>query len=266
MTRTLDWSSRWLPQGWFDALRQLTLFAGAYYAYRIVRGFTDGSAAAAFDNARTLVHAERGLGLFFEPSFQHWAMGMPWLVDIGNWAYVNTHFVVTTSFLIWLYLARNSAFYFVRNMFVIAMALALVGYTLYPAAPPRLLPDLGFTDTVSAAVGHNQAHAASVLFNPYAAMPSMHVGFALMIAIPAIRLVRTRALRAVWAVYPAFVTFVVVVTANHFWIDGAFGALVAGVSAYGAYLLGRARPAAWAWRTPEPEEPARPGLGAEAPA
>ena len=266
MTRTLDWSSRWLPQGWFDALRQLTLFAGAYYAYRIVRGFTDGSAAVAFENARSLVDAERGLGLFFEPSFQHWAMGAPWLIDIGNWAYVNTHFVVTTSFLIWLYLARNSAFYFVRNMFVIAMALALVGYLVYPAAPPRLLPDLGFTDTVSAAVGHNQAHAASVLFNPYAAMPSMHVGFALMVAIPALRLVRLRALRIVWALYPAFVTFVVVVTANHFWIDGAFGALVAGVSAYGAYALGRARPAAWAWRTPEPAEPARSGLGAEAPA
>jgi hypothetical protein len=266
LTRTLDWSSRWLPQGWFDALRQLTLFAGAYYAYRIVRGFVDGQTAVAFDHARSLVDAERGLGLFFEPSFQHWALGMPWLVEIGNWAYVNTHFVVTTTFLIWLYLARNSAFYFVRNMFVIAMGLALVGYLVYPAAPPRLLPEWGFTDTVTNAVGADQAHTASVLFNPYAAMPSMHVGFALMVAIPAIRLVRVRALRAAWAVYPAFVTFVVVVTANHFWIDGAIGAIVAGVSGYGAYVLGRMRPAAWAWRTPEAPEPTGSGLGAEAPA
>jgi hypothetical protein len=87
-----------------------------------------------------------------------------------------------------------------------------------------------------------------------------------MVAIPAIRLVRARALRAAWAVYPAFVTFVVVVTANHFWIDGAIGAIVAGVSAYGAYVLGQMRPAAWAWRTPEPPEPTGSGLGAEAPA
>jgi uncharacterized membrane protein YccC len=69
-----------------------------------------------------------------------------------------------------------------------------------------------------------------------------------------------------WAAYPAFVSFVVVVTANHFWIDGAFGALVAAVSAYGAYALGRARPKAWAWRSPLGPEPARSGLGAEAPA
>jgi hypothetical protein len=266
LTRSWYWSSRWLPQGWFDALRQLTLFAGAYYAYRIVRGFVDSQAAVAFDHARSLVDVERGLGLFFEPSFQHWALGAPWLVDIANWSYINSHFLVTTTFLIWLYLARNSAFYFVRNMFVIAMGLALVGYLVFPAAPPRLLPEWGFTDTVTDAVGQAHAHAANLLFNPYAAMPSMHVGFALMIAVPAIQLVRTRALRAVWAVYPAFVTFVVVVTANHFWIDGAIGALVAGVSAYGAYALGRARPAAWAWRAPEVAARSGSGLGAEAPA
>jgi PAP2 superfamily protein len=266
LTRTFYWSSRWLPQGWFDALRQLTLFAGAYYAYRIVRGFVDGQAPIAFEHARSLVDLERGMGLFFEPSFQHWALGMPWLVDIGNWAYVNTHFVVTTTFLVWLYLARNSAFYFVRNMFVIAMGLALLGYMLLPTAPPRLLPEWGFTDTVTAAVGQDQAQTAKLLFNPYAAMPSMHVGFALMIAVPALKLVSIRPVRVLWALYPAFVTFVVVVTANHFWIDGAAGALVAGVSAYGAYALGRLRPAAWAWRTAPATEAPRSGLGAEAPA
>jgi membrane-associated phospholipid phosphatase len=141
-----------------------------------------------------------------------------------------------------------------------------VGYLIYPAAPPRLLPEWGFTDTVTNAVGQNQANTAKLLFNPYAAMPSMHVGFALMVAIPAFKLVSIRALRALWAVYPAFVTFVVVVTANHFWIDGFFGALVAAVSAYGAYALGRARPQAWAWRVPERADTRRSGLGAEAPA
>jgi hypothetical protein len=265
LTRTLYWSSRWLPQGWFDAIRQLALFAGAYYAYRIVRGFVDGQATVAFAHARSLVDVERGMGLFFEPGFQHWALGTP-LIDIGNWAYVHTHFLITTAFLIWLYLARNSAFYFVRNMFVIAMSLALVGYLIYPTAPPRMLPEWGFTDTVTNAVGQDQARTASLLFNPYAAMPSMHVGFALMIAIPAFKLVSIRAIQWLWAIYPAFVSFVVVVTANHFWIDGAFGALVAAASAYGAYLLGRARPAAWAWRTERGTEPARGGLGAEAPA
>ena len=65
----------------------------------------------------------------------------------ANWMYVNSHFMVTTTFLIWLYLARNHAYYFVRNMFMVAMGLALVGYVAYPTAPPRFLPEWGFTDT-----------------------------------------------------------------------------------------------------------------------
>jgi membrane-associated phospholipid phosphatase len=267
LTRTWYWSSRWLPQGWFDALRQLTLFAGAYYVYRIVRGVVDGQTPVAFEHAREIVDLERATGLFFEPGFQQWALGQSWLIDVADWAYVNTHFVVTTGFLIWLYLARNSAFYFVRNMFMISMGLALVGYLVYPTAPPRLLPEWGFTDTVTAAVGQGQANTAKLLFNPYAAMPSMHVAFALMIAVPAIKLIATRALRALWAFYPVFVTFVVVVTANHFWLDAAVGVLVAAASAYLAQAaLGRARPRAWAWRTAPATEQQRSGLGAEAPA
>jgi PAP2 superfamily len=243
-------SSRWLPQGWLDALRQLALFAGAYYVYRIVRGFVDGQAALAFENARTLVDAERALGLFFEPGLQAWAQGQEWIVTVANWMYVNTHFVITTTFLIWLYIARNHAFYYVRNMFMIAMGLALVGYAAYPTAPPRYMPEWGFTDTVAAFVGAGAEQSANVLYNPFAAVPSMHVAFALMIAIPAIKLVSHRSLKLAWALYPALVTFVVVVTANHFWLDAALGALVAAFSASGAsYALARARPEAWGWRT-----------------
>jgi membrane-associated phospholipid phosphatase len=243
-------TSRWLPNGWLDALRQLLLFAGAYYAYRIVRGFVDGQATLAFENARTLVDAERALGLFFEPGLQTWAQSQDWVVTGANWMYVNSHFVVTTTFLIWLYIARNHAYYYVRNMFMIAMALALVGYLAYPTAPPRYMPEWGFTDTVASFVGDAAEQSANVLYNPYAAVPSMHVAFALMIAVPAIKLVKSLALKIAWGLYPLLVTFVVVVTANHFWLDAALGALVAAVSASAAsYALARARPDAWAWRT-----------------
>jgi membrane-associated phospholipid phosphatase len=89
-----------------------------------------------------------------------------------------------------------------------------------------------------------------VLYNPFAAVPSMHVAFALMIAVPAFFLVRNRVLRALWAVYPVIVTFVVVVTANHYWVDALLGAMVAAVSAWAASTaFARARPDAWAWRT-----------------
>jgi PAP2 superfamily len=250
LARVWRLSGRWLPNGWLDAIRQLALFAGAYYLYRLVRGLVDGQAALAFEHARQLVDAERALGLFFEPGLQDWAEGNLWLLDASSWMYVNSHFVVTTTFLIWLYIARNHAFYFVRNMFMVAMGLALVGYMAYPTAPPRFLPEWGFSDSVAGFVGEKAAASANVLYNPFAAVPSMHVAFALMIAIPAMMLVRRRVLKALWAVYPAVVTFVVVVTANHFWLDAALGALVAGLSAYAASAaFARARPEAWAWNT-----------------
>jgi membrane-associated phospholipid phosphatase len=171
-------------------------------------------------------------------------------MTFANWMYVNSHFVVTTTFLIWLYIARNHAFYYVRNMFTVAMGLALVLYAAYPTAPPRFLPEWGFSDTVATFVGEGAENSADVLYNPYAAVPSMHVAFALMIAIPAFFLVRNRVVKALWAVYPAVVSFVVMATANHFWLDAVFGALVAAASASAAsYAFARARPDAWAWRT-----------------
>jgi membrane-associated phospholipid phosphatase len=250
-TRAWNLSGRWLPHGWLDALRQLALFGGAYYLYRIVRGIVDGQAGLAFENARSLVDLERGMHLFFEPGLQTWARhNADWLVAFANFMYVNSHFIITTTFLLWLYLARNYAYYYVRNMFMIAMGLALAGYAVFPTAPPRFLPEWGFSDTVASFVGEAADNSANLLYNPFAAVPSMHVAFALMIAIPAIRLVRRRAAKIAWGVYPAIVTFVVMVTANHFWVDAALGAFVAALSAAAASAaLARARPHAWAWRT-----------------
>jgi hypothetical protein len=249
MARAWFWSSRWLPQGWLDAVRQLVLFAGAYYAYRIVRGIVDGQVTTAFEHARSLVGLERGMHLFFEPNLQHWALKSNIVMDFANWMYVNSHFTVTTTFLVWLYLARNSVYYYVRNMFMVAMGLALVGYLVFPAAPPRMLPEWGFTDTVANFVGQAGSDTASVLYNPYAAVPSMHVAFALMIAVPAIMVVRSRVLKVLWGFYPLLITFVVMATANHFWVDAALGALTAAAAYWAAsYALARARPNAWAWR------------------
>ena len=104
--------------------------------------------------------------------------------------YLNTHFVVTTCTLAFIYLFRNEHFYFVRNMFMVAMGLALVGYVVYPTAPPRMLPELGFTDSVLDFTGVSRTSDVNALYNPYAAVPSMHVGFALMLAIPMIRMTR----------------------------------------------------------------------------
>jgi membrane-associated phospholipid phosphatase len=246
-------SVSWLPKGWPDALWQIGLFALADLCYETVRGIADGNDAVAFDNARSIVDLEQGAGLFFEPDLQSWVMNHRVLVDFANFMYVNSHFVITTTVLVWIYLRHNRRFYFIRNTFMVAMVLALLGYLMMPTAPPRFLPELGFVDTIAyyADVHHDSAFV-TLFFNPYAAVPSMHVAFALMLAVPAIQLVRRRVVKALWGLYPLLVAFVVVVTGNHWWFDAAVGAVVALVAALVAQLvLSRLRPAAWAWHPPE---------------
>ena len=239
--------ARLLPKGRLDLLRQLVLFCGAYWLYRIVRGQVDGRAASAFDNARHVVGVERSLGLFVEPAVHAWAEAHESVIDAASWMYVNSHFTVTTAALAFLYLRRNEHFYFVRNMFMVAMAIALAGYVLFPTAPPRFMPELGFRDSVADFTGVD-SHTSNLLVNPFAAVPSMHVAFALMLAVPMARMTRHTAIRALWCAYPAIVAFVVIATANHWWIDAFLGAATAAVSALAAQaLLARARPDAWAW-------------------
>jgi len=251
-----------LPRGAVDLLWQIVLFCGAYWLYRLVRGQVFDQSAAAFDHARDIVSLERSVHVFVEPSLQHWAIRTGFLDDVGSWMYLNTHFIVTTCTLAFIYLFRNEHYYFVRNMFMVAMGLALVGYVVYPTAPPRMLPELGFVDSVSDFTGVSSDSNVNALFNPYAAVPSMHVGFALMLAVPMIRMARHRWAKALWAIYAPVVTAVVVLTANHWIFDAATGALVAAVAAVAAQtVFARARPRAWAW-APEQEglpAPARAG-------
>lgn len=247
--------ARLLPHGWLDVLRQIALFALAYLCYRLVRGLVEGDANAAFAHARDLISLERTTHLFVEPSIQAWASGSRVLMDFSSWLYVNAQTTVTVSALVYLYVRHNRSFYFVRNMLMIAMLIALIGYTVFPTAPPRFMPEWGFIDSVSNFTGmrietaHGGGGASAAFTNLYAAVPSMHVAFALMIGWPLAWLARWRVVRVAWLLYPFLIAFVIVVTANHFIVDAILGALTAGASAYGAMWLARARPSAWRFRT-----------------
>jgi hypothetical protein len=249
MHRVRALHARLLPHGPLDVLRQVLLFFVAYNGYRIVRGAADGPGvtAAAFEHARQLIGIERATGLFIEPSIQAWSHSWAPINDAASWLYINAQTSITVGALAFFYLFHNRSFYFVRNMFMVAMGIALVGYTVYPTAPPRFLPEWGFVDSVSNFVGVTHESSVNALFNPYAAVPSMHVCFALMIGVPLARLVKNRFARAFWAVYPLLVVFVIVATANHFLADAFLGAATAGVSAYAAAWLARARPQVWAF-------------------
>lgn len=226
----------------------MLLFYACYHGYSVVRGLADnpGAAQTAFDNARGIISVERTLNIFVEPAIQGWAMSSSALMDAASWIYLNAQTTVTVGALVYIYLVRNRSFYFVRNMMVTAMCLALVGYILFPTAPPRFLPEWGFFDSVSDFAGiETDDSRADALFNPYAAVPSMHVAFSMMIGWSLARLVEVRALKIAWALYPVLVSFVIVATANHFFMDAFAGAAVAGLAALAARELGRARPMAW---------------------
>jgi membrane-associated phospholipid phosphatase len=244
--------ARVLPHGWLDALRQISLFAFAYLVYRLVRGMVEGEANTAFAHARDLISLERTLHVFVEPSIQAWASGSHLVMVLASWTYVNAQTSVTFGALLYLYLRHNRSFYFVRNMFMIAMGIALIGYTVFPTAPPRFMPEWGFIDSVSDFTGVHVDHASaslSALTNLYAAVPSMHVAFALMVGWPLARLARRRVVKVLWMLYPFLMAFVIVVTANHFIVDAILGAMTAGASTYGASWLARARPNAWRFST-----------------
>lgn len=262
MARPFRYIGSRLPRGWWDLVLQFGLFFVAYQAYGLVRGIVDGRSDVAIANGQHIIDIEQGLGTYFEQGLQRAALPHTWLIDIANWLYLNSHFTITVSFLAWLYLFHNDNFYFVRNMFMVAMGIALVGYGLLPTAPPRLMPDAHFNDTIASFTGVAQdSKTAGAFINKYAAVPSMHIGFSSMIAGTAFSIVKNPVGRYLWLLYPVLIFFVIVLTANHYWLDAAAGLAVAATAAVIAkYALAPVRPQQWAFN------PERSDSSVEAPA
>ena len=230
-------------RGWLSVRHSLGLEAALvvtlYGVYELARGLVVFNTREADRHADQLVALERSLHLFVEGRVQHAADAVPGLAGLLGVSYLTLHLAVTAVVLLWLHRRRPTAFPFVRTTLLVASALALVGFLAYPTAPPRLA-GIGIADTVSS--GHvNLNHGlVSSLYNPYAAVPSMHVGYALIVATSLLRYGRRWLVRSLAAVYPAFVLLVVVATGNHFFLDAAAGALVAALAFAAASLLTRA--------------------------
>ncbi len=239
-----------LPNGIWDAACQIGLWLLADAGYETVRGLVAGRSGVALTNANELVALERSMGSFFEPSLQAVALRQRWLIDGADFVYVNCHFLLTTAFVIWVYLFRNSAFYFVRNVFLVSMAACLTVEAVLPLAPPRMLAGDGFVDTIHSFAHINQdTGTVSPLINSYAAMPSMHVAFASIVGVTGAALARRTPLRVLWALYPLLITGVVIVTANHFWLDAVAGIMASALAVVMARgPLTWARPEHWSWR------------------
>jgi hypothetical protein len=209
---------------------------GMYGLYELARGLVVGDTGEADRHAHRLVALERSLHLFREANVQHATHALPGLTSLLGTAYLTLHLAVTAGVLLWLHQRRPTAFPFVRTTLLLASGLALVGFLVYPTAPPRLV-GIGIADTVSNGHVDLNKGLVSSLYNPYAAVPSIHIGYALLVAASLFHYGRRQLVRALGALYPPFVLLVVVATGNHFFFDAAAGAVVALLAAAAAALL-----------------------------
>ncbi len=231
-----------------DLLVQFAVIAAAYWAWRYARGAVDGGVNESFAHARDLISVERSLHSFVEIDLQEWAISTGWAAEVARWGYANLHFKGSVLALTVIYFGWRGSYGFVRNTVLAAMVISVVGYGLYPTAPPRFIPELGLDPSVT---GNSPmiSNPGDPLFNPFAAVPSMHVGLSIIFAWSLALLVGPRPLKALLFAYPLLMTYVVVASGNHFWIDGLFGALAAAAAVGLATLLARLNPD-WAFGGP----------------
>ena len=172
-----------LPRGWGDLGRQLAIFALLDMAYELSRTFAVGDRSTAIRHAHSIVSTERSLGLFHELDLQQWALHAPSIVmSVANWTYFNCQFTLTFGFVLFVYLRRNEFYTRLRNLIATVNLVGLAGYILYPAAPPRMLTNLGFVDSLNQTGVNHHSGLIAMLSNPYAAMPSLHTAYATLAA------------------------------------------------------------------------------------
>ena len=250
-------SSRRLPRWTIEGL----LLLGLYLAGELARGVARGGEPTAEAHAASIVRLERSLHLFDERAIQQAVTHVAGLPASLGYAYVSVHLAGTLAVLAWVYRKRRDAYARLRNTLALASGLGVLGYALFPAAPPRLA-GLGISDTVSAATSVNlDSSLVSSLYNPYAAVPSMHIGFSLIVGVAVARLAHRPLWRVAGALYPVAVLFVIVATGNHFFFDAAAGAAVAGIALASGALLPRLEAAL---RARAPRERVRVAAPAEA--
>ncbi len=218
---------------------QVLLFLAAYAVYGLSRFVVIGDLTTAQGHARWIVGLQEDLGLNVELSVQD-ALDAAAVVWVLNTLYLAAQLVVVPVALVLLYRRAPAVYRALRNTVIATWLVAIPVYALFPVAPPRLA-DMGFVDTITAggAVALDSRLTTS-LYNPIAAVPSLHAGFALAVSVALVTVARrplTRTLAALWA---PLIALTVVATGNHFVFDIAAG-VVASAAGYGVTLWFQAR-------------------------
>jgi hypothetical protein len=202
---------------------ELAVWASLYAAYLAVRGATIGSPDEALQNGREIAAAESALRIFHEATVQD---ALSTLESFFSAYYMVGFAPLIAGTLVWLALRHRQHYGELRTALLVSISIATVVFVVFPAAPPRLIPDLGIADTVGLS-SHDTGSFAGVRFNPYAAMPSMHVGWSLLVGLAGFRAARRRIPRLLFAAHPAVMVVAVMATGNHFVLDAVAGAAIA---------------------------------------
>jgi membrane-associated phospholipid phosphatase len=205
---------------------QTSLVLAAVFCYFQARGLTHADPVTAFGNARLVMEFEGWLGLGLEVDVQRAIIAHDTAYNVANWVYVWGHWPVIIAVMVWTVLHHRHAFLRLRDAMLVSGALGLVVFVTFPVAPPRLV-DPAMVDTVTARSEAYRYLQPPNFTNQYAAMPSLHAGWDLLVGITLITVGGTLALRLLGWVLPALMALAVVATANHYFIDVAAGVALA---------------------------------------
>jgi hypothetical protein len=222
-----------ISRGW----REVLLMAAAYGLYSLIKGVRSGDLETGRENATLIMQAEQTLGLDVERGLQETFIDAGLAMPFWSFFYVASQVVVLPLVLFLVYRLRRAAYPFVRNLALLSWCIGVAWYALQPVAPPRMM-GAGLVDTVSRGTFIDlDSEFVRAFYNPVAAMPSLHVGMAPVVAWALVALTPWAATRVLGVLYPAVVTVTVVVTGNHYLLDVAGGLVVVAVAAVLARLV-----------------------------
>lgn len=211
---------------WQVALWQVLLIALFFLVYFGVRGLTTGAVAQADANARDLVDLEHALRIAWEEGLQDAIVGSGWIVALANWVYIWGHLPLLAVCAAWLFMRHGERFIVLRNAIFISGLIGLVIFWAYPMTPPRL----GILDVLDSVTDRSNSYRAIQppgLTNKYAAFPSLHFGWNLLLGVVMAGAVRRWVPRLVWFLTPVAMAAAVVLTGNHYILDVVAGGVLA---------------------------------------
>ena len=216
---------RWRRPLWWQ---EIAIIAIGYWLYTLGRNAVPEQASIALRHGRSVQHLQDLLHLNFERSMNHLVAHTPWLAQIMDYYYATLHFIITITVMVWLFRRRPHVYRGARTALVATTLLGLLGFYLYPLAPPRLLPQFGYIDTLAEFHTWGSLADPSIAShsNQYAAMPSLHIAWALWCGIAVFACAWRRWVRVLGLLYPVGTLLVIVGTANHFIVDAVGGAVV----------------------------------------